>query len=77
MARLRTGILEEKMEEDSNRGFSDLEKATYSIYNRSGVDIFHLRTYGTRDSLNKQPSQNIEIDKDMAKELIKLLVDFI
>lgn len=50
--------------------------ATYSSFTLDGKKYFQIDTYGspTREMKDKI-SQSIQVDKEMAKELIKLMMD--
>ena len=49
-------------------------RATYTVFTSSGETYFQIDTYGSATKeLKDKISQSIQVDKDMAKELIKLL----
>lgn len=51
-------------------------RATYTVFTSGEDKYFQIDTYGssTREMKDKT-SQSVQVDKEMAKELIKLLVD--
>ncbi|MCH5165510.1 MAG: methionyl-tRNA formyltransferase [Clostridiales bacterium] len=50
--------------------------ATYTVFEKNGERYFQIDTYGRSDRIEtEKASQIIQIDKDSAKELIKLLLN--
>lgn len=64
-----------KLDKDRNRVHSKV-RATYTTFTSDGKKYLQIDTYGspTREMKDKL-SQSIQVDKEMAKELIKLMVD--
>lgn len=51
-------------------------QATYTAFDYDGERYFQIDTYGKDDrEIPDKISQSIQIDKNMAHELIKLLID--
>lgn len=51
-------------------------KATYTTFTSDGKKYFQIDTYGNRTrEMKDKISQSIQFDKEMAKELIKLMID--
>ena len=65
----------EKSEKERNSVHSKV-RATYNVFTEDGKKYFQIDTYGkpSREFKDKI-SQSIQIDEEMAKELIKLLID--
>ena len=61
-----------KLDKERNSVHSKV-RATYTTFTSEGKKYFQIDTYGspTRDKI----SQSIQIDKDTAKELIKLMMN--
>lgn len=64
-----------KIDKDRNSVHSKV-RATYTTFTSDGKKYFQIDTYGslTREMKDKI-SQSIQVDKEMAKELVKLLLD--
>lgn len=64
-----------KIDKDRNSVHSKV-RATYTVFTSEGEKYFQIDTYGspTREMKDKI-SQSIQIDKETAKELIKLMID--
>ncbi len=64
-----------KIDKDRNSVHSKV-RATYTIFTSDGEKYFQIDTYGspTREMKGKI-SQSIQIDKETAKELIKLMMN--
>lgn len=64
-----------KLDKDRNSVHSKV-RATYTTFTSDGKKYFQIDTYGspTREMKDKI-SQSIQIDKDTAKELIKLMMN--
>ncbi|MCM1270481.1 MAG: methionyl-tRNA formyltransferase [Ruminococcus flavefaciens] len=64
-----------KIEKDRNSVHNKV-RATYTVFTSGGKKYFQIDTYGsTTRELKNQISQSIQVDEDMAKELIKLMID--
>ncbi|MDD6082731.1 MAG: methionyl-tRNA formyltransferase [Oscillospiraceae bacterium] len=51
-------------------------RATYTTFTSDGEKYFQIDTYGSPNrELKDKISQSIQIDKEMAKELMKILID--
>lgn len=51
-------------------------RATYTVFTSGGEKYFQIDTYGSdAREMKDKISQSVQIDKDMAKELIKLMID--
>lgn len=64
-----------KVDKERN-SIHDKVRATYTTFTSGGEKYFQIDTYGssTREMKDKI-SQSIQIDKETAKELIKLMID--
>ena len=64
-----------KLDKDRN-SVNRKVRATYTTFESDGKKYFQIDTYGspTREMKDKL-SQSIQIDKEMGKELIKLIMD--
>ncbi len=53
-------------------------ESTYSVFEKDGKEYFQIETYGRNSrKLKGKPSQIIQMDKESAEELIKILKTFI
>lgn len=51
-------------------------KATYTVFTSDGEKYFQIDTYGSPNrELKNKISQSIQLDKESAKEIIKLMMD--
>lgn len=64
-----------KIDKDRNSVHSKT-KATYTVFTSEGKKYFQIDTYGSNArEMKDKISQSVQIDEDMAKELIKLMID--
>lgn len=64
-----------KIDKDRNTVHNKV-RATYTIFTSGGEKYFQIDTYGSPNrELKDKISQSIQIDKEMAKELMKILID--
>ena len=64
-----------RIEKERNNVHQEVQ-ATYTIFDKDGERYFQIDTYGRDDrEMPEKISQSVQIDKEMALELIKLLND--
>lgn len=64
-----------KVEKDRNSVHSKV-RATYTVFTSGGEKYFQIDTYGSSErELKDKISQSIQLDKETAKELIRLMID--
>lgn len=64
-----------KMDKDRNCVHSKV-RATYTSFTSDGKTYFQIDTYGSPNrELKDKISQSIQVDKETAKELIKILIE--
>lgn len=64
-----------KVEKDRNSVHSKV-RATYTVFTSNEKKYFQIDTYGSSErEMKDKISQSIQIDKETAKELIKLMID--
>ena len=64
-----------KVEKDRNSVHSKV-RATYTVFTSGGEKYFQIDTYGSSErELKDKISQSIQVDKETAKELIRLMID--
>lgn len=64
-----------KIDKDRNTVHNKV-RATYTTFTSSGEKYLQIDTYGSPNrELKDKISQSIQIDKEMAKELMKILID--